>query len=398
MRSTYKIIALCFITLLVTVSCKNEKPHDGFTISGTVKGLDNTYVKISEYTFFNQDKARVIDSVPVVNGTFKLEGKVDFPDMVMVNVDKYYGNFILENSAIELIIDVSGLDERNPRFEAEVKGSKSNDDYVSAQKKSGSVFDKEKYKPIKEVMEMFGEAKKTNNKELLEKAMKLQEELTPLFEDRNNEYTSVIYDYVRQNPSSPVSVQVMGVNYTEGRMSRELLKEFYGVFQGDARETGFFKNFITKIYKDNFENLGIGNTAPDFTLNTVDGKELTLSKVEGKYMLVDFWASWCVPCRASFPHLKELRKQYGKEGFTIIGVGTADKEDKWRKAIEEDQTPWIHVFDANEEGKNMYGPVAKKYGVPHLPTTFLVDANQKILLRNPTKEELDAKLKELFGY
>ena len=115
-------------------------------------------------------------------------------------------------------------------------------------------------------------------------------------------------------------------------------------------------------------------------------------------MLVDFWASWCIPCRASFPHLKELRKQYGTEGFTIVGIGTADKEDKWRKAIEEDQTPWLHVFDKNEEGKQMYGPVAISYSVPHLPTTFLVDRDLKIILRNPSKEELDTKLKELFGH
>jgi len=394
-----KIIILLFAFALI-VSCKEEKKvehKDSYTISGEVIGVTSGAVKVSEYTFFNQNKARVIHTANLVDGKFTLEGKVDFPDMVHIMIaDKFYGNFFLENNDISVKIDVTELPERNPRFEPEVKGSHSHEEYISVNTKNRSIFDKAKYDPIEEVRNLYAKAKKTGNDEFLKQAQKKQEELAPLYAERTEEFKDAVYSFVRKNPSSTIAPHILSVNYSEGRMTKAELKEFYHIFKGNARETGFFKNYITKIYKDNFENLGIGNTTPDFTLTSVKGEDLTLSKIEGKYLLVDFWASWCVPCRASFPHLKELYKEYGKEGFEIVGVGTADEEVKWRKAIKEDKTPWIHVYDVSEN--HAYGKVAKSYGVPHLPTTFLIDSDSKIILRNPKKEELEAKLKELFGH
>ncbi|GAA4234603.1 TlpA disulfide reductase family protein [Postechiella marina] len=395
MKKIASILILSFLFVYSLTSCKDEtKKTNGYTITGTVTGINNTYAKISEYTFFNQKKATVIDSVPVTNGTFKITGKVDFPDMVHLQIGKCSGAFLLENSNIDLTINVSNIDERNPRFEPLVKGSKSHDEVSSVTKKARAVYKEGRYPKLDAFNKKSKAVYASNDSIKIASLDKERKALMPLMNKRQDDYNNVIYSYVRQNPSSSLSPHVLGVNYTEGRMSRLLLKEFYNTFEGDARKTGFFKNFIEKIYKDNFENLGVGNTAPDFTLKTVNGDKLTLSKVEGKYKLVDFWASWCIPCRASFPHLKELSKQYKKQGFTIIGVGTADEEAKWRKAIEEDKTTWNHVYDVSENHK--YGPVAKSYGVPHLPTTLLVDANNKIVLRNPTKEELDSKLKELF--
>ncbi|WP_282135774.1 redoxin family protein [Seonamhaeicola maritimus] len=395
-----KIIAVV-IAFSSIVSCKDkaaDMPENiGYTISGTVKGLESGSIKMMETGPRERSKIVTIDSTHIVNGAFEFEGVTDKVDMVSLIVDsKYHGRFMLENSAIKVDIDVSDLNGRNMYYTPVVTGSKSHDQYATVEAQSKAVMEDPKYKALEEVRELFILAKKTNKKEDLEKAENLQKELIPLSKERMDRYKETKFDFVRNNPNSPVAVHVMGYQYTEGRMTKDQLKEFYNLFKGDARETGFFKHYITKVYKDNFENLGVGNTAPDFTLNTVEGNEQTLSKVNAKYKLVDFWASWCIPCRASFPHLKELREQYKKDGFEVVGVGTADLEDKWRKAIEEDQTPWIHVYDAGEG--RMYGPVAKKYGVPHLPTTFLVDAKNTILLRNPTKEELDNKLKELFGH
>ena len=94
--------------------------------------------------------------------------------------------------------------------------------------------------------------------------------------------------------------------------------------------------------------------------------------------------------------MKELYKKYEKDGFEVVGIGTADEEEKWKKAIKEDQTPWMHLYDSSTEHE--WGIVARLYGVPFLPTTFLMDADGKIILRNPEKKDLDAKLAELFGH
>ncbi|MCL5246138.1 AhpC/TSA family protein [Cellulophaga sp. 20_2_10] len=400
MKITKYIYTAIAIVSLAFTSCKDkaaEQPNEeGYTITGTVKGLDNSYAKITDYQIFNPNKINVIDSVAIVDGTFKFKGKIATPDMVTLVLGEYPSNFYLENSAIEITADIEKMKDRNNRFALDVKGSKGQDMFKEIDEKTSAIFKDKKYEVFKELRQMFAKAKEEDSEELLNEALVRQEELQSLYTERDAEYKNIKYDFVKANPSSSIAPYVLGVQYTEGRMSREELKEYYELFTGDAREATFFKTFITKIYKDNFENIGVGSTAPDFTLETVKGEQLTLSKVEGKYILVDFWASWCVPCRASFPHLKELRKQYKDKGFTIVGVGTADKQDKWEKAIKEDNTPWNHVFDKNEEGKNMYGPVAEAYGVPHLPTTLLLDSDRKIVLRNPTKQELDDKLKELF--
>ncbi|UMB60836.1 AhpC/TSA family protein [Lutibacter sp. A80] len=396
----FKTVLIVLTLFAFLTSCKEsvkEEKFDGYVISGIVKGIDNVYLKLTNTGSRGSKDFKVIDSVQITNGKFSFKGKVDNVDMVSIVIDsKYHGMFMLENSAINVSIDVSELNERNAYFTPVVSGSKSHDIYAAVEKKSSAIFELEKYKIIDELKDLFAKANKTNDQKDMDIATIRQKELMPLIEEANNAYKQIKYDFAKANPTSPVAVHVLGYQYTEGRMTKEQLKEFYHLFKGDATKTGFYKYHMTKVYKDNFENMGVGNTVPDFTLNSVNNKALTLSKIEGKYLLVDFWASWCVPCRASFPHLKELRKEYKKDGFTIVGIGTADEEGKWRKAIIKDQTPWIHLYDSSEN--HAYGAVAKKYGVPHLPTTFLIDSNQKIILRNPTKEKLDAKLKELFGH
>ncbi len=388
--------------MILFVSCKNEKNSQaenitGYVVSGHVYGVENGTIKMKEIGVREPAKQKTIDSTEIINGEFKFIGSVEHIDMIELVIDeKYKGRFMLENSMINLEIDLNNLEERSNSYTLKVSGSKSHDQFVKMDEEIKATFQDPKYKILDTLKVLFDKAKSSNDPKDNDMALETRNKLMPLIEERRNIYLDKKLEFVRNNPSSPVAVYILGYQYTEGGMTRDVLKEFYNLFEGNARNTSFFKHHITKIYKDNFENLGIGNTAPNFTLTSVNGNQITLSEVKAKYKLVDFWASWCVPCRASFPHLKDLRKQYKKEGLEIIGIGTADTEKKWRKAIKEDQTPWIHVFDVNE--KRSYGSVAKSYAVPHLPTTFLVDAQGTILLRNPSKEELDAKLKELFGF
>ncbi|MBQ4913625.1 AhpC/TSA family protein [Maribacter sp. MMG018] len=399
MKKILKTILPMAILLLVTANCKQEEPFDGYTVTGTVKGLNTGWVKLTEAA--NRNKVIVLDSTEIVNGTFEFKGKVEAPDMVNLVIENKSAWFFLENSDINIAIDWSTVKPEDWQFTPIVSGSKSNDEFERLEAESQAIFKKPKYAPLDSIQVAYAKAKKNNDPKLLEEAEALQKKLSPLSEERRAEYTKAKYNHAKNNPSSPVAVYFLGYQYTEGRMSKGQLKEFYNLFQGDAKKTAFYRNHITKVYKDVFENLGEGNKAPDFTLDTVDGKALSLADVKGKYRLIDFWASWCIPCRESFPHLKELRKKYGTDNFEIIGIGTADAENKWRKAIDEDQISWIQVYDdagMGDEKRAPYGPVAKLYGVPHLPTTFLIDENQTILLRNATKEELDAKLIELLGY
>ena len=399
MKTSLKITALCLLMAFYSLSCKKEVKHNGYTINGVVKGLDSGWVKLIETGVIGEKNA-VLDSTKIVNGSFEFKGKVESPDMINLAIGNKVSRFFLENSAISIEIDSSELKAKNGPFEAKVLGSKTHDEYTRMNEKAQAVFKDPKYSQLDSLGDIFAKARKSGKKEDMDKALELQKSMRALMEERSNAYISLKHNYAKNNPSSPVAVHVLGFQYSEGRMNKDQLKEFYNLFKGDARETGFFKHYITKVYKDVFENLGEGNKAPDFTLNTVNSEPLSLADVKAKYRLIDFWASWCIPCRNSFPHLKELRKKYGKDNFEVVGIGTADVEDKWRTAIKDDQIPWPQVFDISPvtNGRANYGSVAKKYGVPFLPTTFLIDENQTIILRNASHEELDVKLEELIGY
>lgn len=136
-----------------------------------------------------------------------------------------------------------------------------------------------------------------------------------------------------------------------------------------------------------------GIEAPAFSLNDREGNPISLESLRGQYVLLDFWASWCKPCRASMPGLKELYARYHEKGFEILGISSDTKEDAWKKAVEDDQTPWIHVIDAAQAEGAVN--VAQMYGVRSIPTFFLIDKEGKIVGKMD-HDSLADKLGEIF--
>ncbi|SFW27477.1 AhpC/TSA family protein [Cellulophaga fucicola] len=402
MKTRYKIstlLLLCFTIITVSSSFASEKSK-GYTITGTVKGVEKGWVKIIRPNIVDRSaKAVVVDSAQIKNGHFKMSGTVDYIDMVSISINEKYntmGGFFLENSNISLTIDVEKADKYG-QFEAEVSGSKSQDTFAAEKEKAQSIFNAKKYGPLVALRKEMTDAYNSKDEAKINAVKKKLASLNHLSSERQKEYQLSKINYVKNNPTSAVSSYVLSFQFSEGRMSKEEMKEIYPLFKGDATKTAMYQYF-KKTYTEIFESFGEGSKVPDFTLKTLDNKDLALSSVKGKYIFVDFWASWCVPCRASFPHLKEVYAKYKKDGFNVIAVGTADQEDKWRKAIAEDETVWNHVFDVDPSGNGSYGTIAKQYGVPFLPTTFLLDENGVIIARQLRDKSLDEKLEELFGY
>lgn len=140
-------------------------------------------------------------------------------------------------------------------------------------------------------------------------------------------------------------------------------------------------------------SLMVGGTAPDFTQETPDGEMLTLSELRGKVVLLDFWASWCGPCRRENPNVVRVYQKYKDEGFEILSISLDNKKDRWLDAIEKDGMTWHHVSDLQGWGNE----VAQTYGVHSIPHTILLDQEGKVLARNLRGRSLEAKLAELFG-
>lgn len=139
----------------------------------------------------------------------------------------------------------------------------------------------------------------------------------------------------------------------------------------------------------------VGNKAPEFSAMTPDGKELALSETLGKYTIIDFWASWCKPCRMENPNVVSVYKKYHKKGLNIISVSLdrPGQKDRWIKAIEKDGMNWQHVSNLNY----WQDPIPRSYGVRAIPATFLLDENGVIIAKNLRGRALGAKMAELLG-
>ncbi len=144
---------------------------------------------------------------------------------------------------------------------------------------------------------------------------------------------------------------------------------------------------------DRMLGLRIGGIVPDFTQQTPDGKDLSLISLRGDYVLIDFWASWCRPCRMENPNVLRAYNKYKDKGFEILGVSLDKTEDKWVEAIEEDGLTWLHVSDL-QGWKN---EVAQQFGISSIPATILIDPEGKIIAKNLRGPYLESKLEELFG-
>jgi len=139
--------------------------------------------------------------------------------------------------------------------------------------------------------------------------------------------------------------------------------------------------------------LAIGRPAPDFTLNTPEGTSLSLSDLKGKYVLIDFWAAWCKPCRVENPNVVSMYQKYGGAQFEILGVSLDRTQEAWLSAIQEDGLTWKHVSDL----QYFNSAAAQLYKINAIPATYLIDPQGNILAKNLRGPSLEAKLEELFG-
>ena len=139
-----------------------------------------------------------------------------------------------------------------------------------------------------------------------------------------------------------------------------------------------------------FAQPSVGDKAREINLPDIKGKNISLSSLQGKVVLIDFWASWCGPCRRTVPDLKKTYAKYQSKGFEIFGVSLDSDKNDWKQALKEDNINWIHVNDSR-------GNVAGIWNVMYIPNVFLLDKNGKIVAVNPSHEELDTLLQKLLG-
>lgn len=211
--------------------------------------------------------------------------------------------------------------------------------------------------------------------------------------------------YMEKNPETALTASFLRSEL--GSMPIEKMKEAYDKLDAIAKETTSGKEIANEIAV--LERVNPGNPAPDFTANDLlTGKPFSLSSLKGKVVLLDFWASWCVPCRKSNPHVKALYNKYSKKGFDVVYIASDDSNPNAAlKAIEQDGIKKYHHLlsglkekrDANGKmlGYDKSEDIGEKYAIHFLPTKYLIDREGNIIGK-VDDETLDAKLKELFGF
>lgn len=209
---------------------------------------------------------------------------------------------------------------------------------------------------------------------------------------------SAVKDLKQQKQLAKTFVQAHPHSYA----SALALLEYFS-FNTDADELdGLYKGLDLPVQQsrlglqvkeviDGTKLTAVGNPAPPFTQNDVDGKPVSLSSFRGSYVFVDFWASWCGPCRLENPHVVKVFHQYHDKGFAVVGVSLDDQRDRWLEAIKKDKLDWTQLSDL----KGNENQVAIEYGVKGIPMNFLMDKEGKIIARGLYGNELEKKLAEL---
>jgi len=354
-----------FIVLLMPL-ISVAQPGNGFEIKGNISGVkDNTDVIL-----VSGSDGRTIANGKVSKNLFTLTGKLNEPDLVLIR-------FIGNNEPIELYLQndavaVSGslADMKNVK----VKGSALQQDYT--------IYKETIDKPLIDKLKYYAP---------LINAERDQQKRESLLTEYNIYRVKTIEEtgkFLAAKPASPVSSFVLFVAAPLLNGADDI-ENRYNQLKPAAR-SGSFARMIEKNLADAKVG-GVGTQALEFTQKDVDGKPVSLSSFRGKYVLVDFWASWCKPCRAENPNVVNAYHTYKNKNFTVLGVSLDQAKPNWVEAIKADGLAWTHVSDL----QFWNNAVAQLYHIGSIPANMLIDPTGKIIAKDLHGEELGRKLKEV---
>jgi peroxiredoxin len=206
--------------------------------------------------------------------------------------------------------------------------------------------------------------------------------------------TDFTFGYPKTHPKSYISVLITQAMFGNKKFKTKDIQDVYNSLDESLKKTKPGKGIKEKLDAlKNKTNVTVGAMAPDFKAPTPDGKIVSLKESLGKVTLIDFWASWCAPCRAANPNVVALYNELHDKGLNIISVSLDNDAAKWKEAIAKDKLTWTQVSNLKE----MKDPIAFQYGVTLIPSTFLLDANGKIVAVDLTGESLKAKINEILA-
>ncbi len=357
---------LFLLAFLPSILFAQDQPSKGFVINGNVTGLADGLVQIVTTT----DDHTIVAGDSVKNGMFTVKGSIPEPGLYFLVLSNEQPQYLfLENSAMK--ITGSKADIKNIKFE----GAPLQTDFIAFNKT---------FNPL--IAELNGFAA------LIQKESddKKKEELFGKYDSVVAKVNAEVGNFIEARKNSYVSAFLLSVS-AQVLADPAVMEQRFNTLSDEVRNSEIGKEIAKSIAY--FKVGAVGTDELDFTQPDVDGKPVTLSSFKGKYVLLDFWASWCKPCRLENPNVVKAYNKFKDKNFTIVSVSLDQSKDPWVKAIQSDRLAWNHVSDL----KYWNNEAAQLYHIQSIPGNFLIDPNGKIIAKDLRGEDLEKKLCEVLG-
>lgn len=360
-----------FSAALFLASCKDG---DTFTVSGTVKNPGKT----GKVYLLAADSAGVIpvDSVMLDGGNFKFKHSTPFANLFKLSINGNIFDIVAKNGEnITLTTDLN-----DPAHVYDVTGSETS----------------EQIKEFNRISNYYGDKNSKLTDEYRAKSDSIGHEsdsllkiYMPVFQKNIDDNSQEVLKFVEKNKHSLAGFYA-ATSLDQFKYEQQLVA-FADAIKGEFKDNPSVRAFIRQM--DAVKPVSVGHKAPEFTMTSIDGKQVKLSDYKGKYVMLDFWASWCAPCRRENPNVVKQYAKFHPKGFNILGISLDEQKSAWQGAIKSDNLSWTHV----SEMQRFEGPTERLYQVSAIPSNYIIDPNGNIAAKNITGADLEAFLNKTFN-